>query len=69
MTDRGIMARATHDRCESCRHFQNDAGALEAVLPGLTILSSALASVLGEDGLCTLHDRICRRADHCAAFS
>ena len=53
------MARTEQSerRCGSCGHFRNDPAYLEAALPGLTVLSSAYASVVAEDGICLRHDR------------
>jgi hypothetical protein len=45
------------DRCGACAHFRNDPDYLEAVFGGLASLSSAYASVRGEDGVCLLHER------------
>ena len=52
-------------RCGSCRYFEGDPHALEAALPGLTVLSSALGSVRGDDGLCDLHGRMVRARAGC----
>ena len=52
--------------CASCRHFQADRAAIEAALPGLTVLGSAYASVTAGDGICTLHDTYLSRRDRCA---
>ncbi len=42
--------------CTSCRHFIDSAEALEALWPGLTIVSSAAGSSRGECGVCAVHD-------------
>ena len=43
--------------CRSCRYFVDDPEALEARLPGLTILSSAYGSVRGHAGICLQLER------------
>lgn len=43
--------------CRSCRHFVDDPEAIEAQLPGLTILSSAYGSVRGRAGICQQLER------------
>ncbi len=43
--------------CTSCRHFDDQPHSLEAQLPGITILSSAFASVRGEAGICRVFGR------------
>jgi len=55
--------------CGICRHFRNDPAYLEAVLKGLTSFSSAYASVRGNDGLCTRHDRYLGPGFYCADYS
>ena len=52
--------------CRSCRHFEAQAAALEAALPGLSSLSSAYASVRAGDGLCALHVRYVAASSVCA---
>lgn len=42
--------------CTACRHFIDSAEALEALWPGLTIVSSAAGSSRGECGVCSVHD-------------
>lgn len=42
--------------CAGCRHFVAAAGALEAQIAGLKILSSAYGSVRANTGLCLLRD-------------
>lgn len=55
--------------CAGCRHFTNVPDLIERELRGLSILSSAHASVRGNDGLCRLHDRIINGGYRCAAFT
>jgi hypothetical protein len=43
--------------CGSCAHFRNDPAYLETLFSGLSSLSSAYASVRGDDGHCRRHDR------------
>jgi hypothetical protein len=54
--------------CGHCRHFGGDAATFERALPGVHALSSGLAAVRGDDGLCRLHDRIVRPMAACAHF-
>jgi hypothetical protein len=56
------------ERCGSCAHFRNDPGYLETLFPGLTSLSSADASVRGDDGHCRRHDRYLGAGWSCADF-
>jgi hypothetical protein len=44
-------------RCASCRHFRNEALALEQASPGLASLSSGFGAVRSDDGVCGLHGR------------
>ena len=55
--------------CQGCAHFLTDPALIEAALPGLAILSSAHASVRGQDGLCVLHDRLIDGRRRCASFA
>ena len=56
--------------CATCRYFETDPARIEAMLPGLTVLGSAYASVAARDGMCLRHDTYqsdaCRCADHTA---
>ncbi len=54
--------------CGHCRYFSGSAAALERALPGVGALSSVLAAVRGDDGLCRLHDRIVRSMAACTHF-
>lgn len=54
--------------CVSCRHFRHAALEIEAVMPGLTSLSSAFASVRAADGLCGRHDRYVAASSVCAGY-
>lgn len=56
------------EHCVDCRYFDGGAAAFERALPGVRALSSALAAVRGDDGLCGLHDRILRPLATCPAF-
>jgi hypothetical protein len=62
-------ALAPEARCRDCAHFRNDPAYLEDAVPGLNTLSSAWASVRGDDGLCLRHERFCSAGSGCAAFS
>ena len=57
------------ERCGSCVHFRNDAAYLEKLFAGLAALSSADASVRGDDGHCRRHDRYLGARSSCADFS
>ena len=54
--------------CGTCVHFRNDAAYLEAALGGLTSLSSAHASVRGDDGICSRHERYLTPDSWCQDF-
>jgi len=56
-------------QCRNCRHFRNDPGYLETILPGLTSLSSGYGAVRADDGVCLLHDRYLRATNSCSDFS
>lgn len=55
-------------RCGSCSHFHNDPVYLEKVIPGLTSMSSAHASVRADDGVCSRHDRYLSARSSCKEF-
>ena len=55
-------------QCQDCRHSVMSPDDLEAVVPGLNILSSAYGSVRGETGLCRLHDEFVTAGSTCAEF-
>jgi hypothetical protein len=55
-------------RCGTCANFRNDSAYLEKVMPGLTSMSSAHASVRADDGVCILHDRYLSARASCSAF-
>ena len=55
--------------CAQCAHFLDDPAAIEAMIPGLTAMGSARASVRGDDGLCTAHDRMASARDWCERFA
>ena len=56
-------------QCSRCNSFRGDAKELELLLPGLTSLSSAYASVRSDDGICVRHDRFVGARSYCADFS
>jgi hypothetical protein len=60
---------AQRGQCRACRHFQNGDAAYEALLPGMTSLSSAQGSVRSEDGLCARHERYAPAYATCGDFS
>jgi hypothetical protein len=61
------MTRATRT-CGGCGHFVDDPARIEALIPGLTAMGSARASVRGDDGICGVHDRIVTARDWCDRF-
>jgi hypothetical protein len=58
----------TPGSCRDCRHFINDPAQIEALIPGLTAMGSAWASVRSDDGICAIHDRIVSARDGCDSF-
>jgi hypothetical protein len=56
-------------QCRACRHFRNDAKYLEAVIAGLTSLSSGYGSTRFDDGICLRHDRYLSARSSCADFA
>jgi len=63
------MSEETPRRCRFCTWFRNDPAFFEQEFAGLSSLSSAYASVRGEDGLCLRHDRYLSAHASCADFS
>jgi len=55
--------------CGTCRSFEADPRRIEAMLPGLTVLGSAYASVAADDGMCLRHDTYQSRRLSCADFA
>jgi len=55
--------------CAGCAHFVDDPARIEAMVPGLTVMGSAYASVRSDDGICLEHDLIVSARDVCARFS
>lgn len=56
------------ERCASCRWFEADPDALEAALPGLTILSSAYGSARADAGLCEKRGWFLSEKEWCEAY-
>ncbi len=65
---RDALLPRSGEGCASCLHFCTEAGWIEAHLPGLSSLSSAHASVRGEDGLCLSHNRLINGRRRCANY-
>lgn len=42
--------------CGGCQHFETNPHRIERMLPNLSVLGSAHASVAAGDGICVLHD-------------
>jgi hypothetical protein len=55
--------------CAGCAHFINEPDRIEALIPGLTAMGSARASVRSDDGICAVHDRIVSARDLCGEYS
>jgi hypothetical protein len=55
--------------CGGCAHFVDEPARIEAMIPGLATMGSARASVLANDGICTVHDLIVSARDRCDRFS
>jgi hypothetical protein len=55
--------------CDVCAHFVNTATRIEAMIPGLTTMGSARASVRADDGICGVHDLIVTARDRCDQFA
>jgi hypothetical protein len=56
-------------RCADCVSFRGDPKDFEALLSGLTSLSSGYASVRSDDGICVRHDRFVGARSCCSEFS
>ena len=59
----------TGPSCRDCRHFVNDPADIEAMIPGLTAMGSARASVRASDGICAVHDLMVSARDSCDQFA
>jgi hypothetical protein len=59
---------APREECRFCIHFRNDPAYLERTLSGMASLSSAYASVRGDDGVCLRHDRYLGAGFRCSDF-
>jgi hypothetical protein len=59
----------TERTCRRCARFIGDAARIEALIPGLTAMGSARASVRSDDGICTTHDSIVTARDTCGMFT
>jgi hypothetical protein len=60
--------KGAEQTCFPCTHFCDDPARIEAELPGLSILSSAHASVRAQDGLCLRHDLLINGRRRCSSF-
>jgi hypothetical protein len=61
-----MTARGT---CADCAHFVNEPRRIEALIPGLTAMGSARASVRADDGICGVHDLMVTAHDRCDRFA
>jgi hypothetical protein len=55
--------------CQNCAYFQNDPALIEEAYPGLTGMSSGLASVRDKDGFCNNHQLYLSARDSCPGFT
>jgi hypothetical protein len=55
--------------CRNCVHFIDEPARIEALIPGLTAMGSARASVRADDGICAVHDVMVSARDWCEKFS
>lgn len=55
--------------CGGCAHFVDDPARIEAMIPGLTAMGSARASVRADDGICAVHDLVVTARDGCDRFT
>lgn len=62
-------AREVMSMCNDCMYFQNDPKAIEAALPGLTILGSAYSSSRGDAGICEQQDVFLVPVEQCSDFA
>ena len=60
---------ALRPSCAACRSFEADPKQIEAMIPGLTVLGSAYASVTADDGICLRHDTYQSRRFTCGDFT
>jgi hypothetical protein len=63
------MSASDAGACRTCRYFEQRAPLIESMLPGLSALSSAYASVRAGDGLCTLRDRYAAESSGCDFYN
>jgi hypothetical protein len=55
--------------CARCAHFIDQPAQIEALIPGLTAMGSARASVRSDDGICAVHECVVWARDLCGEFS
>jgi len=54
--------------CHDCANFEDEPARIEALIPGLTAMGSARASVRSDDGVCIERDLIVSARDCCDRF-
>ncbi len=54
--------------CLNCTHFRNSPAFLEKTFPGLKVMSSGMASVRADDGLCLKREVYLAAYYHCDSF-
>ncbi len=54
--------------CRQCRHFVAEPGQLEALIPGLNIVSSAYGSVRADTAYCRFKDMFLLATSACPGF-
>jgi len=64
-----MQSRHSGPICQNCANFQNDPAILEALYPGLKIMSSGYACVRDRDGICTHHQLYLSALDSCPDFA
>lgn len=52
----GLFRQRGGRDCGGCRHFEDNPHRIERMLPNLSVLGSAHASVAFGSGICVLHD-------------
>ena len=66
-----MAAKSVHGarpKCINCKHFRNTPEYLEKTFPGLNVMSSGMASVRADDGLCLKRDVYLAAYYHCEEF-
>jgi len=59
----------TRAKCINCKYFRNDPAWLEDSIPGLKVMSSGMASVKADDGICLRRNVYLAAYYRCQHFS